>query len=106
MLSKQHIENFLRLNDVPLTAPENQIRAALRSAHWAEPDIDIAIALLRGLEEELDMHRNVVAKDMFYTDTPIAPDTLSSLLGIDIVLLQKNLAQRRIAHEQIGRAHV
>ncbi len=99
MLSKQHIENFLRLNDVSLSAPEDEIRNALLSARWDNRDIDVALMTLQGIEDELEARRHPAAHGLFYTDVPIAPDTLSSLLGIDVVLLQKNIERRRVAHE-------
>lgn len=84
MVHKEHIENFLRINKIPLTAPDSEIREALIYAKWHEKDVEVALLTLRGnVEEDPQV---TAAHALLRTDAPLKPETLASLLGMDIQL--------------------
>jgi len=97
-MDKEHVTNFLRINDIPFTASDDAIREALARAMWHERDIDMAVRTLNDTEEE---KRPISAHDsrgLFFTDVPIAPETLTSLLGVDVSLQNaRNDAERNHA---------
>jgi len=94
-MDKEHVTNFLRINDIPFTASDDAIREALARAMWHERDIDMAVLSMNDKEEE---QKHVSANDsrgLFFTDVPIAPETLTSLLGVDVsVQNARNVAER------------
>ena len=88
MVSKEHVINFLRLNEVELSETDEVIRGALFAARWHEQDVDIALMLVRDIK--VDPTRMLPrAHHLLSVDGAIAPQTLSSLLGIDIALRQE-----------------
>lgn len=83
MVHKQHVENFLRLNGIPMTAPDEEIRSALFTARWHADDVEVALLALRGEVGKEDIEV-ITARQLFHTDSKISPEALSSLLGITI----------------------
>ena len=83
MVQKEHLENFLRLNGISPTAPDEEIRSALVTANWHDQDVEVALMVLRGEKKgnEVEM---IATHQLFHTDAHIAPEMLSSLLGIDV----------------------
>jgi hypothetical protein len=84
MIQKEHIENFLRINGVPLSASDEEVRVALSSAKWASEDIDDGIATLHGLPTKHATPSSHVGHQLFRSDNRVAPETLSALLGVNI----------------------
>lgn len=82
MISKEHLENFLRLNGIPATAPDETIRAALINARWDKQDAEMAVTILRGKEGEpshiVHSHKRI------HSDTGLSSETISSLLGVTV----------------------
>lgn len=85
MISKEHVENFLKLNGIPPTAADEEIRSALITARWHKDDVEVALLMLRGKKggEEEDSEI-IAARQLFRSDMRVAPETLSSLLGVDV----------------------
>jgi len=90
MLEKEHIENFLRLNGILCTAPDEEIHGALLAARWHEDDVAAALVVLRGGEKSKEVSpetkRMASARQLFRSDNHLAPETLASLLGVEIKL--------------------
>lgn len=83
MIQKAHLENFLRINGIPPTADDEEIRTALISARWKDDDVEVALMVLKGHTSEEDF-KIVSARRLLHTDSRIAPEQLSELLGIQI----------------------
>lgn len=86
MIQKAQVENFLRLNGIPATAPDEEIRSALISASWHEDDVEIALMVLRGQKgseapEDVEV---IAARQLFHSDARVSPKLLSSLLGVPV----------------------
>lgn len=93
MPQKAHIENFLRINGIPHDASDEVIRTALISARWHEKDADVALLVLR--DKPTEGHESaplISARQLFgVDDMRLAPETLTSLLGIEIKLSGKKI---------------
>ncbi len=89
-MNKKHIETILRTNGVDPSSPIGEIRSVLKSARYAEDEIDSAITILR---EEIDT--SVVVKEsgisdglnkLFRSHENLQPKEISELLGITVTL--------------------
>ncbi|MCD5381722.1 MAG: hypothetical protein LR017_00215 [Candidatus Pacebacteria bacterium] len=93
MIDKHQIANFLRINGVASTASDDDIRAALISARWDPRDVEVALLTLHDESVPADVE-NAAAHQVFNTDSPIASDTLTALLGIDVTLVRSQLKKK------------
>jgi len=91
MIRKEHLENFLRLNGIPRTAPEEVVRSVFRTAGWPEEDIDMTISVLQG-KEPIDTPKDVAARQLFHSEYRVSPELLSALIGFEICLNQHDVA--------------
>ena len=99
MLDRAHIENFLRLNGIEATEPDEVIRSALVGARWHEKDVEIALMVLR--ENVTDHTKEVAALHrVFRSDERLSPNTISSLLGVDLKLKQDGFQSYRYAADK------
>lgn len=83
MFERRHVEELLRINGVPLTAPDEEIKSVLISARWHEKDVETAMTVLRENTISHETHLDTLQK-MFRTDAKLKPETISALLGVDI----------------------
>jgi len=83
MIKKALVENFLRLNGIPMDAKDEIIRSALIEARWHEDDVEVALLVLKGNRQN-DTVEVTAARQLFHSDARIAPETLSSLLGVTV----------------------
>ena len=84
MIKKALIENFLRLNGIPLHAEDEIIRSALIEARWHEDDVEVALLVLKGNRQN-ETVEVTAARQLFHSDDArVAPETLSSLLGVTV----------------------
>ncbi|MBX2866792.1 hypothetical protein KTR10_02475 [Candidatus Kaiserbacteria bacterium] len=83
MIKKRLIENFLKLNGIPLDAEDQIIRSALVEARWHEEDVEVALLVLKGNRQN-DTVEVTAARQLFHSDARVAPETLSSLLGVTV----------------------
>lgn len=83
MIDRKHIEQFLHLNGLSSDSPEEEIRSLLISARWHHEEVEAALVVLR---EDSNTHRQRVdsVHKVFGSDQKISPETLSSLLGMDV----------------------
>jgi hypothetical protein len=90
MFERHHVEELLRINGVPLTAPDEEIKSVLISARWHEKDVETAMTVLR--ENTVSHHTHVdTLQKMFRSDEKLRPETISALLGVDIEVPQGSL---------------
>jgi hypothetical protein len=97
MFERRHVEELLRINGVPLTAPDEEIKSVLISARWHEQDVETAMTILRENTTSHKTHVDTLQK-MFRTDEKLKPETISALLGVDIDIESgsiRTLAQQR-----------
>lgn len=83
MFERRHIEELLRVNGVPTTAPDEEIKSVLLSARWHQKDVETAMLVLRENTTSHKTHVDSLHK-IFSSDSKLRPETISSLLGIDI----------------------
>lgn len=83
MFERRHIEELLRINGVPTTAPDEEIKSVLLSARWHEKDVETAMHVLRENKTNHKTHVDSLHK-IFSSDSKLRPETINALLGIDI----------------------
>jgi hypothetical protein len=106
MVDKKHIEDFLKINGLSSSAEDEEIRSLLVSARWHEEDVEAALVVLRENSQTHAQRIDSVHK-VFNSDTKIQPETLSSLLGIDVqvesvITEHKNALERRYRYQIIS----
>lgn len=86
MVKKAHIENFLRLNGLSVENSDEEIQSLLITARWQEQDALDAIAVLRGtkLETNEEQVEDMARDELFRGNAKLSPESLSSLLGVDV----------------------
>lgn len=99
MLDRSHIENFLRLNGIDATEPDEVVRSALIGAQWHEKDVEVALLVLRENVEDHTQEVTALHK-VFRSDDKLSPETISSLLGVDLSLKQSGFQSYRYAPDR------
>lgn len=94
MVTREHIENLLKLNGVSVSDSEDQIKSILISAQWHEDDVETAMLVLR--ENKSDHKTNVSSlHKVFRSDKSMAPEAVSSLLGINMNITSNDIEVSR-----------
>lgn len=88
MIDRKHIESVLKVNGIPNTAPDEQIRSVLLSARFKEDEVETAIMVLRENIETKETKVDGLHK-VFRTDQHLKPSEISKLLGIDVDLIEQ-----------------
>lgn len=103
MLDRVHVENFLRLNGIDSTEPDEVIRSALIGARWHQNDVEIALMVLR---ENVDDHSKEVTTlhKVFRSDEKLSPNTISSLLGVDLTLQREGFQTYRFNNDSVAKS--
>ncbi len=83
MFERRHVEELLRINGVPLSAPDEEIKSVLISARWHEKDVETAMTVLRENIVSHETHVDRLQK-VFRSDEKLRPETISALLGVDL----------------------
>jgi hypothetical protein len=94
MIERDYISKILKLNGIDVTAPDEEIKSVLISAHWHEDDVDTALMVLRENKKNHETHVDTLHK-VFHSDERLSPETISSLLGIDMEVSSKDIELRR-----------
>jgi hypothetical protein len=101
MIEKRNIEAFLRVNGVPPTAKDEEIRSVLLSARWNDNEVDTALMVLKENVKNQETHVDTLHK-VFNSDDRLTATEISSLLGIDVAFSGneiKDLSQKRVKVE-------
>jgi hypothetical protein len=85
MIEKKNVEAFLKVNGIPPTAKDEEIRSVLLSARWNNNEVDTALMVLKENTKTNDTHVDTLHK-VFNTDDRLSSAEISSLLGIDVYL--------------------
>ena len=103
MIEKQNLEAFLKVNGIPPTAKDEEIRSVLLSARWNNNEVDTALMVLKENIKNSETHVDTLHK-VFNSDDRLSSQEISKLLGIDVRLsdneiidLNKNMA-RTLTH--------
>ena len=90
MIEKKRIEDFLRANGVPATAPDEEIRSILLSASFDENEVNTALLILKENTISNETHIDALHK-IFRSDNRLKPSEISSLLGISVNLSDNDI---------------
>jgi len=90
MIEKKRIEDFLRANGVPATAPDEEIRSILLSASFNEYEVNTALLILKENTISNKTHIDTLHK-VFRSDNRLKPSEINSLLGISVNLSDNDI---------------
>jgi hypothetical protein len=83
MIKRSEIEKILKVNGVPTSSPEEEIRSVLISARFDKHEVDTAIMVLREDTTSKQVRVDGLHK-VFRTDEALQPKEISELLGIEV----------------------
>jgi len=104
MISRTHIENFLKANGVPPTAKDEEIRSVLLSASFNSNEVDTALLILKENIVSKKTHIDTLHK-VFNSDDRLTPLEINTLLGINVNLSKddvNDIVGKRRKFEQIN----
>jgi hypothetical protein len=90
MIEKKNIEAFLKVNGIPPTARDEEIRSVLLSARWNHNEVDTALMVLKENVKSNQTHVDTLHK-VFNTDDRLSSAEISNLLGIDVHLSSEDV---------------
>ncbi len=93
MFQREQIEQLLRLNGVSVNDSDEEIKSVLISAQWHKDDVEAAVLVLRENKKSHETHVDSLHK-VFRTDERLRPETISSLLGIQMDVTAKDIEVR------------
>lgn len=105
MISKEHIERVLRMNGLKPTASDEEIKSLLISAKWHKEDAELAVTVLRENKETHKTHVDTLHK-VFTSDDRLDPESISSLLGIDVELNSNDINCLRDQKQTIAMSQI
>jgi len=85
MIEKRNIEAFLKVNGIPATAKDEEIRSVLLSARWNNNEVDTALMVLKENTKSNETHVDTLHK-VFNSDDRLSSAEITKLLGIDVNL--------------------
>ena len=94
MFDRDQIEKLLKLNGVDASSPDEEIKSVLLSARWHNDDIDTVFLVLRENKHSGDTHTDSIRRT-FTAGDQLRPETISSLLGIDMDISPDKLSLER-----------
>ncbi|MEN9921801.1 MAG: hypothetical protein RL097_77 [Candidatus Parcubacteria bacterium] len=88
MITRKQVETILKINGVPASSADEQIRSILLSARYSNDEVDTALMILR---EDVNTKQTRVdgLHKVFRTGDALRSDEISNLLGIDISIEDK-----------------
>jgi hypothetical protein len=102
MIEKRNIETFMRVNGIPATADDEEIRSVLISARWNENEVDTALMVLKENTLTKQTHVDTMHK-VFNTDDRLSAAEISNLLGIDVQLSNHDTEDASVKRARIER---
>lgn len=98
MLEKRNIEAFLKVNGIPPTAKDEEIRSVLLSARWNNNEVDTALMVLKENIVSNETHVDTLHK-VFNSDDRLSSSEITKLLGIDVSLTDSDVADINTKHQ-------
>lgn len=89
MIEKRNVEAFLKVNGIPPTAKDEEIRSVLLSARWNNNEVDTALMVLKENIVSNETHVDTLHK-VFNSDDRLSSAEITKLLGIDVNLSDHN----------------
>lgn len=99
MIEKRNIEAFLKVNGIPPTAKDEEIRSVLLSARWNNNEVDTALMVLKENVLSNETHVDTLHK-VFNSDDRLSSAEITKLLGIDVNLSDHNFSDKNPAFNQ------
>lgn len=104
MIEKRSIETFLRVNGIPPTAKDEEIRSVLISARWNANEVDTALMVLKENTNSQETHVDTLHK-VFNTDSRLNSAEISLLLGIDVQLSNEDVGDLEFKRKRLDHIH-
>lgn len=87
MLDKHFVESFLHLNNIAMSAPDEQLHEAFTKAGWSKTEIDRAFKILHNEDPTVrSINATNVATELLRPGRERTSQDLSLLLGVDVVI--------------------
>ena len=84
MISREQVVALLKINGLSASATDEEIRIALLSARYSQPEVTEALGVLRGETTILKQTQIDSLHKVFRTANTLKPKEISNLLGIEI----------------------
>lgn len=84
MISREQVEALLKINGLPVDAPDDYVRTVLLSARYSQDEVEAAIHELRSKNKPLDTGLDPNKHKVFRSDQTLHPKEISDLLGIEV----------------------
>jgi hypothetical protein len=98
MIEKRNVEAFLKVNGIPPTAKDEEIRSVLLSARWNNNEVDTALMVLKENTKNNETHVDTLHK-VFNSDDRLSSSEISKLLGIDVNLSDNEVTDINKRHQ-------
>lgn len=98
MIEKRNVEAFLRVNGIPPTAKDEEIRSVLLSARWNNNEVDTALMVLKENINSNETHVDTLHK-VFNSDDRLSSSEITKLLGIDVTLSDNDVTDLNTKHQ-------
>ena len=98
MIEKRNVEALLKVNGIPPTAKDEEIRSVLLSARWNNNEVDTALMVLRENIKSHETHVDTLHK-VFNSDDRLSSAEISKLLGIDVALSDHDVNDLNAKHQ-------
>lgn len=98
MIEKRNVEAFLKVNGIPPTAKDEEIRSVLLSARWNNNEVDTALMVLKENVKSNETHVDTLHK-VFNSDDRLSSAEISKLLGIDVNLSDNDVTDINKKHQ-------
>ncbi|MES2749517.1 MAG: hypothetical protein V4606_03930 [Patescibacteria group bacterium] len=93
MIEKRNVEAFLKVNGIPPTAKDEEIRSVLLSARWNNNEVDTALMVLKENTVNKETHVDTLHK-VFNSDDRLSSAEITKLLGIEVNLSDHSFTER------------
>lgn len=94
MFEKQQVERILATHGLSPTSPDDDIRSLLMRIEWHKDDIEAALIVLRENTETNETYMDSLHQ-VFRRDERLHPETIKSLLGIDVTINALETSERK-----------
>jgi hypothetical protein len=98
MIEKRNVEAFLKVNGIPPTAKDEEIRSVLLSARWNNNEVDTALMVLKENINSNETHVDTLHK-VFNSDDRLSASEITKLLGIDVTLSDYDVNDLNAKHQ-------
>lgn len=105
MIDKLGLETFLKVNGIPQTAKDEEIRSVLISARWNKNEVDTALMILKENIVSNETHVDTLHK-VFNSDDRLSASEISALLGIDVQISSEDVGDLEVKRKRLDHLQV